>query len=193
MFSTKSYKNPYTSRNEYSIILKKENRLIIKQSEVLMEQMGFGKLSEQYSNLLKEASIAMQKAYCPYSGFSVGAALLTDEGIVVHGANFENAAYPSCICAEASAIVSANAQGYRKFKAIAVIAKGKDFDIKDIGVPCGNCRQILYEASQLSGNSIDIIMSSTQMDKIAVAPIADLLLRGFGPLDLGINISSYRK
>jgi cytidine deaminase len=158
-----------------------------------MKRMSFESLSEQYQNLLNEASKAIEKSYCPYSGFSVGAALLTYDDIIIHGANFENAAYPSCICAEASAIVSANAQGYRRFKAIAVIAKGKDFDTKEVGVPCGNCRQILYEASQIYNEPLKVIMSSTKMDKIAIATIDQLLLQGFGPIDLGVNTKQYQE
>ena len=158
-----------------------------------MKNIEYKSLAKEYQTLINEASKAMERSYCPYSGFSVGAALLTYDNIIIHGANFENAAYPSCICAEAAAIVSANAQGHRRFKAIAVIAKGKDFDTKEVGVPCGNCRQILYEASQIYNEPLDVIMSSTKMDKISIATIDQLLFQGFGPVDLGININNYQK
>ena len=90
--------------------------------------------------LLAAARAAREQAYAPYSGFAVGAALETTDGTIVTGCNVENASYGTSICAERTAIVSAVAQGYREFCAIAVA--GPDGAITS---PCGACRQFIAE------------------------------------------------
>ncbi|XP_042566367.1 zgc:103586 isoform X3 [Clupea harengus] len=80
-------------------------------------------------------------AYCPYSRFPVGAAILTSGGTIITGCNVENASYGLTVCAERTAIQRAVAEGHRSFTAIAVTC-----DIKDSFVgPCGACRQVLME------------------------------------------------
>lgn len=83
---------------------------------------------------------ARRRAYAPYSNYFVGAALRTKTGKFFTGVNVENAAYPSTICAERSAIVSAVAQGEREFDLIAVVTENGGF-------PCGGCRQVMAEFS----------------------------------------------
>ena len=92
------------------------------------------------AKLLAAARHARDNAYAPYSGYSVGAALLTKSGEIVEGANVENAAYPLSICAERSAVATAVARGHREFDAIAVVAGAGDET-----TPCGGCRQVLAE------------------------------------------------
>ncbi len=152
----------------------------------------YGELPAEYRLLLKQAEDAMQTAYNPYSNFFVGAALLSPSGDAVTGSNVENSAYGSTICAERSAIVRANAMEMRQFKAIAIITKGKDFDTEQISGPCGSCRQMLYELFQISGQKLDVIMSTTRKDKIIVATIEDLLPLAFGPRDVGVDIERFR-
>ena len=96
--------------------------------------------------LMDLAADAMKKAYCPYSGFFVGAALEADDGSVFTGCNIENAAYGCCICAERCAISDAVKNGKRKIKRIAVCG-GKDGIIDDFFPPCGECRQVIREFS----------------------------------------------
>lgn len=158
-----------------------------------MKRTTYEGLSKIQKRLLEAAEKIMPNSYNPYSNFFVGAALLTHDDKIVTGTNVENAAYGNCICAERVAILRANAMGYRRFKAIAVIGKGQDFDTTKVTAPCGSCRQMLYEASQISGNDIEVIMSTTKKDKIIISSINELLPLAFGPADLGIDIKKYRK
>lgn len=94
--------------------------------------------------LVLQAEQAMEKAYAPYSGFKVGAALLTKNGKVFTGCNIENASFSPTICAERTAVAKAVSEGEREFAAIAVVG-GKDGKITGICPPCGVCRQVLSE------------------------------------------------
>jgi len=158
-----------------------------------MKRINYKDLPKDYKVLLKKAEKAMERAYNPYSGFSVGAALLTKEGKIITGANVENAAYGSSICAERSAIMRANTMGYRIFTAIAIIAKGKNFDTTETTAPCGECRQVLNEFSQISEYDFDVILSTSKKDKIEIWKISELLPKAFGPKDLGIDVKQYQK
>lgn len=94
--------------------------------------------------LIEKAKKAMTKAYAPYSGYKVGAALLCADGTVFGGCNIENGAFSPSICAERTAFAKAVSEGYRDFKAIAVCG-GKDGIITGIFPPCGVCRQVMRE------------------------------------------------
>lgn len=94
--------------------------------------------------LILQARAAMEKAYAPYSGFKVGAALLCADGTVYTGCNVENAAYGPTNCAERTAFFKAVSEGQRAFAAIAVCG-GKDGAITGAFPPCGVCRQVMRE------------------------------------------------
>ena len=96
------------------------------------------------TELMDFAIQAMHNAYAPYSGFTVGAALLCSDGAVYTGCNIENAAYSPTNCAERTAIFKAVSEGRRDFTAIAVCG-GKNGKITDLCTPCGVCRQVLRE------------------------------------------------
>lgn len=96
---------------------------------------------EELYNIAVEAA---KKAYSPYSGFCVGAALLCDDGMVYSGCNIENASYSVTVCAERVALFSAVAEGKRRFTAIAVAGSGNG-DFSSPCPPCGVCRQALAE------------------------------------------------
>lgn len=145
-------------------------------------------LSKEEQKLLEAAAKVMENSYNPYSHFHVGSALLAKDGSVITGTNFENAAYGSTICAERTAIFKANADGKRKFTTIAIIGRGHDFDVDEPVAPCGACRQVIFEASQISDENIKVIMSNTKKTKIYISTIQELLPLAFGPKDLGIEL-----
>ncbi|XP_034532817.1 zgc:103586 [Notolabrus celidotus] len=98
-------------------------------------------MTDTIKKLVSGCLQARDRAYCPYSGFSVGAAVLTADGAIITGCNVENASYGLTVCAERTAIQRAVVEGHRQFTAIAVTC-----DIKDRFVgPCGACRQVLME------------------------------------------------
>ena len=94
--------------------------------------------------LVALAQEAMTHAYCPYSGYAVGAALLCADGTVYQGCNIENASFTPTICAERNAFFKAVYDGHRAFQAIAVCG-GKDGVITGQFPPCGVCRQVMSE------------------------------------------------
>ncbi len=96
------------------------------------------------TELVLQAEASAKRAYAPYSGFCVGAALLCKNGRVFLGCNVENASFSPTICAERTAVVKAVSEGEREFAALAV-AGGKDGVISGICPPCGVCRQVLQE------------------------------------------------
>lgn len=104
--------------------------------------------------LIEAARDVRERAHAPYSHFRVGAALLTDDGTIITGANVENRSYGLTICAERSAITRAVARGYRSFQAIAVIA-----DLDPPASPCGMCRETLAEfAPDQPGQDLPILL-----------------------------------
>ncbi len=90
--------------------------------------------------LVAAARAAREHAVARFSGFKVGAALLTPDGTIISGCNVENATYGLTVCAERVAMFKALSEGHREFMAVAVVA-----DTSDPTPPCGACRQILWE------------------------------------------------
>lgn len=131
-------------------------------------------LSKQ-DTLIKEAKLAREKAYVPYSKFQVGAALLTTDGKVYHGCNIENAAYSMTNCAERTAFFSAYAKGDRQFELLAVVA-----DTEGPVSPCGACRQVI---SELCPKDMKVILTNLKGD-IQELTVAELLPGAFSPEDL---------
>ena len=124
--------------------------------------------------LVRQALAAMKFAYVPYSGFTVGAALLTKSGKVYLGCNIENAAYGPSNCAERTAFFKAVSEGEREFSAIAVVG-GKDGIVTDIFPPCGVCRQVMQE---FCGPDFMIYMGRGD-DSYEAVPLEKLLPYGF--------------
>lgn len=94
--------------------------------------------------LIDIAKKASEYSYSPYSHFRVGAALECDDGTVFTGCNVENSSYGATCCAERTAVFSAAAKGYRKFRRIAIVGT-PDGSFDEMTYPCGVCRQVLSE------------------------------------------------
>lgn len=125
--------------------------------------------SEQRDELVRRARQARAYAYAPYSGYTVGAAVLSASGRVYSGANVENAAYPSGICAERAAVFAAVGAGEREIAAVAVATENG-------GTPCGSCRQVLSEF----GPQAIILMVDGSGTVVAQATLSELLPNAFG-------------
>lgn len=124
--------------------------------------------------LMVRAGEVRRLAYAPYSHYPVGAALLADSGKIYTGVNVENAAYPTGMCAERTALFNAVSQGERIFRAIAVVTENG-------GSPCGACRQALSEF----GLETQVLISDVEGHVVLETTIGELLPQAFGPGDLG--------
>src|SRR5215207_441910 len=119
------------------------------------------KTQPDYAGLVAAAREACQRAYCPYSRFAVGAAVLTASGRIFPGCNIENAAYPATICAERAALLGAYAAGEREIVALAVIA-----DTAGPVSPCGTCRQVIHELAP----GCTVVLANTRGDIRLITP-----------------------
>ena len=133
-----------------------------------------------YSNLVKEALEARKMAYIPYSGFAVGAALLTKEGKIYRGCNIENAAFGPTNCAERTAFFKAVSEGEREFAAIAIVGGPKDNAPVDYCYPCGVCRQVMAE---FCGDDFIVVIGKSE-DDFKVHTLSDVLPFTFREPDL---------
>jgi len=124
----------------------------------------------QLADLAARAVEARRWAYAPYSGYAVGAALLTASGKIYDGVNVENAAYPDSLCAERVAAVKAVSEGERDFMALAVATA-------NAASPCGSCRQFLSEF----GLETLIVLVDSQGASVKQMTLRDLLPEAFGP------------
>lgn len=119
---------------------------------------------------LKSAAVAMlDRAYCPYSHFPVGAALECSDGSVFTGCNIENAGYSPSICAERVAVSKAVSEGHTDFVRIVVAGRCDDFC-----VPCGVCRQFLLEFAP----DMEVLCLNNKGEELAL-PLKELLPYGF--------------
>lgn len=133
-------------------------------------------------NLIKHAENARKYSYAPYSGYLVGAALLTGEGSIVTGCNIENAAYTPSTCAERTAFMKAVSDGIRHFRAIAIVGGKKDGE-RDFAYPCGVCRQVMAEFCCPEAFSV-IVAKSPELYKVYT--LAELLPESFGAANLSV-------
>lgn len=122
----------------------------------------------------------LKYSYTPYSGFKVGAALLTKDGKFYTGCNIENAAYTPTNCAERTAFFKAVSEGERAFEAICVVG-GKDGILTEYAAPCGVCRQVMMEFCDLE--TFKIILA-TGREQYEIFTLKELLPLGFGPNNL---------
>jgi cytidine deaminase len=125
--------------------------------------------AEERRKLIEQAIDARKRAYAPYSNYPVGAALMTASGKIIAGVNVENAAYPTSMCAERTAVFSAVAQGEREFRAVAVVTENG-------GTPCGSCRQALSEF----GLDTLVLVARADGEVVLETTVGGLLPEAFG-------------
>jgi cytidine deaminase len=123
--------------------------------------------------LVQAAREARKNAYAPYSGYPVGAAVLTETGRTYTGVNVENAAYPAGMCAERTAVFKAVSDSEHRFRAVAVVTRNG-------GTPCGSCRQVLAEF----GLDTEILIADESGRILQEMTVRALLPASFGPGDL---------
>lgn len=129
--------------------------------------------NEQKIQMINSALQARKNAYAPYSGYAVGAALLSKSGRLFYGVNVENAAYPTGTCAERVAVFKAVSEGEMEFEAIAVASSNG-------GAPCGSCRQVLSEF----GLDIEVVIVDENGKIVQETTVNELLPGAFTPKDL---------
>ena len=135
-------------------IVNMDKELKIKYAEY--EAIGDMKAGDQ--ELMQRAIEATEGAYAPYSHFHVGAALRLTDGTIVTGNNQENAAYPSGLCAERTALFSASAQHsqQRDFEALAIVGRNSNGHLCEAS-PCGACRQVMDEYERTQGHPMRVL------------------------------------
>lgn len=134
-----------------------------------------------YEELIINALEARLKAYCPYSGYAVGAALLTKSGDIIKGCNVENASYGATNCAERTAVFKAVSEGCKEFEAIAIVGGKKDSNNLDMAYPCGVCRQVMREFANPKEFKVIVAKSITEYEEYT---LEELLPHSFGPENL---------
>lgn len=148
-----------------------ENRKI----EISYKYCQKEELDAVYQELIDKAIAATQNSYADYSHFYVGAALLLDNGDVVIGANQENVAFPSGLCAERTAIFAAQAQQpMQAIKAIAIAARNDKGMLESPITPCGACRQVMLEIEERYHSDMEVYLYGTDGVYI-VNSVKDLL------------------
>ena len=127
--------------------------------------------------LIEAAKQARERAYAPYSGFSVGAALLAASGRVYRGCNIENATFSPTVCAERVALFSAVAAGEREFLALAVVGARRGEEPEVACPPCGVCRQVMAELCPRA----DFRVLLLEAGELRAYALSELYPDGFSP------------
>ncbi len=146
---------------------------------ISIESYQLGELSPQDQELIRAAIEATNNAYANYSRFYVGAALRLENGKIVIGANQENAAFPSGLCAERTAVFAAQANyPDSPIDTLAIVARNEKGVLSNPITPCGACRQVILEIEDRYKKPIKILLYGTQ--KIyCVRSVKDLLPLSF--------------
>lgn len=141
-----------------------------------VEETTLQRLDESDRALCREAIEATQRAYAPYSHFSVGAAIRLDNGEIVTGSNQENVAFPSGTCAERTTCYYAHSRWPEaRFEAIAIAARGTDGWLTPVPTaPCGACRQALLEYEKLAGHNVRVLLVGAEV--VYIVPSVSSLL-----------------
>ena len=167
----------------YDHMNEEEKRQMRQMEEKALAAAGVPRQEDEidFDRLFALAGEAMQMSYSPYSRFKVGACILAEDGRAFKGCNFENASYGATICAERCAAGNAIANGARRFKAIAIVGSSA------AAWPCGICRQVLREFSDLD---MPVIVGEYGKG-YAIKTLGELLPESFGPEELGVDVNTH--
>ena len=140
-----------------------------------MRSYQWNELSDEQRAIVTIAKEQTKNSYCPYSGFHVGAAAELENGVVIPGSNQENAAYPSGLCAERTALFAAGAQyPDQRVKRLSIACFTDGHFTKEPGSPCGACRQVMVETEHRYNGKMEVLLYGE--DEILVfESAADLL------------------
>jgi cytidine deaminase len=147
----------------------------------VMQEYSVDEISDEKIRQLIRISVDyLEVAYAPYSKFQVGAAVLTEEGQIFGGANFENASYSLCMCGERNALYHARmASPSSTPLAVAITAKTPNQFLTKPVMPCGACRQVILEFEYKYGKNIAIYLLTNDNKVFKVDTIKDLLPYSF--------------
>ena len=155
----------------------------MKKLDIRIEGLAYSgpeELEEKDRLLLEEARSVLSQSYSPYSNFKVGASVLLENGEILSGANYENASYPMCICAEQGVLAAANSRFPNvPVKAIAITIKSPDKVVDQPAAPCGACRQVICETEFKYKQAIRVIIQGETGPVWVFEKGADLLPLGF--------------
>lgn len=150
------------------------------------KRCAYEELSEQDRQLIESAKQATQQSYAPYSQFHVGAAVLLEDGTTITGTNQENAAYPSGLCAERTALFyTSSAHPDKAIVALAIAAYTKGEFTNNPISPCGACRQVMLEIEQRHACPIRILLYGTEAVYVIEGGVSELLPLMFSASFLG--------
>lgn len=142
-------------------------------------------LNDREQMLLKSAEDGLEKSYSPYSNFKVSSAVLLENGVVLTGANQENAAYSTCICAERTVLGTASSLHPNvKPVMLAVVVKNMNKLQEKPAAPCGECRQYIFEIESRYKSEIPILMKAQSNKIYKVKSVSQLLPLAFEKRDL---------
>lgn len=146
---------------------------------------SFQELSGEDQMLVIKAQEACKTSYSPYSNFTVGCAVLLEDGTVVPGSNQENAAYPDGLCAERVALFAIGAlyPGKTILK-MAVAARRAGTELFLEASPCGSCRQVMLESEGRQNSSIEMVIRWGQEGYVKLSSVSDLLPFNFSKVNL---------
>ena len=141
-----------------------------------MRSYQWDELTEEQRKVLTIAKEQTKRSYCPYSRVHVGAAAKLANGVIIRGCNQENAAYPSGLCAERTALFAASAQRpeMRDYAALAIAGRNAAGELCEAS-PCGACRQVMLEYEQQQGHPLRVLCLQHGGSVREVNSVADLM------------------
>jgi cytidine deaminase len=158
----------------------------------MSEEISFERLTTADKEIVRAAQGVVEHGYDPYARFLVGAAAQAADGRIFTGVNVATASYVG-LCAESVALASGITQGIYRFTTVALVPHSDHFPVTIISGPCGRCRQLLWELSELAGEPIRVLSTDSAMTRVLITDAQELLPHGFGPRLCGGKVALYER